>query len=238
MKPKNIMVLQDLDLDFCWSLKQAINWQKFMYMADCDYDFCESTQITQDSQIPVGSVQFVHDALYSYFKLPIPKPINIPAPLFREHSLHPKIIEGPCKFNKTMFIKSMDEIKHPDNGPSKSVKEGRWQVTDYLDNEFDSEWRIFVFKGEVVGVAPYSGDYFLPPSMDYIKEHINAWGDTAPIAYTLDYGVLKNWNVLIEAHNFYSCGLYGFRKWNLLPQMFSGWWKEYVRKRTKDEKND
>lgn len=58
--------------------------------------------------------------------------------------------------------------------------------------------------------------------------------NNSPIAYTLDVGIhfVDNNLVtsLIEVHDFFSCGLYGFDDKDKLPFMFYRWFKEYTEK--------
>jgi hypothetical protein len=53
---------------------------------------------------------------------------------------------------------------------------------------------------------------------------------SAPVAYTLDVGVNNDGTFVIECHDFFSCGLYGFAKLDILPPMFSQWYHEFLRK--------
>ena len=54
----------------------------------------------------------------------------------------------------------------------------------------------------------------------------------SPIAYTIDIGVDYNCNnYLIEVHNFYSVGLYGFFDYKMIPVMFNRWFYENIRKK-------
>ena len=57
-----------------------------------------------------------------------------------------------------------------------------------------------------------------------------------PKAYTLDVAVIKKSEdcyktVIIEAHRFFSCGLYWFSDHAIIPKMFSQCWNEMKRMR-------
>lgn len=53
----------------------------------------------------------------------------------------------------------------------------------------------------------------------------------APEAYTIDVGVTSDGNtVLIEVHDFFSCGLYGFDDAKNLPNMYISTHKTILRK--------
>ena len=44
-------------------------------------------------------------------------------------------------------------------------------------------------------------------------------------AYTLDFSISKEHGTFVlEAHRFYSCGLYGFSDYQILPWMFIRTW--------------
>ncbi|MNY01093.1 hypothetical protein D3C86_1336070 [compost metagenome] len=58
------------------------------------------------------------------------------------------------------------------------------------------------------------------PDVKLINDMISTYNDCPP-AYTLDIGMNEDiGSFIIEVHNFYSCGLYGFNDWKILPQMF------------------
>lgn len=79
-------------------------------------------------------------------------------------------------------------------------------VSDYV--LFDSEWRVFVVSGEIVGMSNYQGDCLVYPSARTIKAAIEDFR-TAPAAYGIDFGVLSNGEtVLVEANDGYSLGSY------------------------------
>lgn len=90
-----------------------------------------------------------------------------------------------------------------------------------------SEWRIFVDKkdirGAVVGCECYSGDPIAFPRADRIRQFIDAY-TLSPDIYTLDVMVDKFGNTwVVECHEFFSCGLYGFEYINY-PNMVSRAW--------------
>jgi len=64
-----------------------------------------------------------------------------------------------------------------------------------------------------------------------IKQMIQDY-KSAPKAYTLDVGINEKGTFIIECHTFFSCGLYGFTDYKLLPLMFISAWNELVNKTT------
>lgn len=74
---------------------------------------------------------------------------------------------------------------------------------------FVSEWRVFVFRGRIVDVRPYTGNHWVVPSEDKVKKMVETMGNTLH-AYTLDVGVTDaGATAVVEVHNFIACGLYG-----------------------------
>ena len=80
-----------------------------------------------------------------------------------------------------------------------------------------------------MGLSNYSGDFTKFPDVRKIEEMIKEYSDhNAPIAYTLDVAVESDYTTApIEVHDFFSCGLYGFRDWRLYPIMLSRWIHEW-----------
>ena len=133
------------------------------------------------------------------------------------------------------IIKSNDKIKGitklVENPDILSVPPGRnYQISEYIS--IDSEWRSFIYKGKLVGLQHYVGEFTLFPDVQLIKQMIEVYevSKDAPVAYTLDVGINDHGTFVIEVHDFFSCGLYGFSNNPILPNMFSRWFHEYTRK--------
>jgi hypothetical protein len=108
------------------------------------------------------------------------------------------------------------------------IPEGNYIISEYVD--ITSEWRCFVYKNNLVGLSNYTGDFTVFPSVFFIKEMIKTYSENgAPVAYTLDVGVGPKGTFVIEVHDFFSCGLYGFSDSQVYPFMLYRWWKEYVK---------
>lgn len=228
------------EYDFGFELIKAIEFQE--EHMDIDRGFAISdgivsnlgwnTEFHYTDWCPVGSVEFIHRRFNSH-GIPIPAPVNIPTELYELSGLRPRIVGHCTEFSKRRFIKHADIIKHESNGPAHWTpsSDGRWQVTDLVD--IISEWRCFVHHGKLVDVKHYSGDWGTSPSESFIDSAIREW-KSAPIAYTLDVGTgyakERFRNFIIEAHNFYSCGLYGFSARNVYPQMLAQWYREHLEK--------
>jgi hypothetical protein len=177
--------------------------------------------------IPVGSVEFVSKFLFQIFGR-TPKPRNVPVELFDKIFSGRTIINGTNEdITEASFVKSNDKIKYFAEFCS-FAPAGNYQISSIIRN-IDSEWRAFIYKGELVGLQNYSGNFTKFPDVRKINEMIRVY-KSAPISYTLDVAICDYQTYVIEVHDFFSCGLYGFEDHKILPFMFSRWYQEYIRK--------
>ena len=233
--------------DFAFTLRESIKFQNWLRGSDeislrylntemNDNNEFEPFQFKSyhHSYIPIGSVEFVTQYLEHFHGI-IPKPINVPESLYSFSNR--EIFTGSNyklhDLKGKWVIKSMEKIKGlmkvEENPDILSVPPGneKYQISQYINIE--SEWRCFVYKGKLRGIQHYVGDFTLFPNVDTIKRMINSYTD-APIAYTLDIGINDKGTFVIEVHDFFSCGLYGFSEHSILCQMFARWFNEYVNK--------
>jgi len=224
---------------FSFTLKESINYRNWYYGDKEDiiiYTNDETPEFIKDA-CPVGSVEFVSDYLTKYYNK-TPKPINIPECLypFADRKVW---VGDENDYKENCFIKSHDTIKkfpsmiiYDDNI---TLDKGVYQYSDLID--IDSEWRCFVYNNKLVGLQNYSGDFTLFPNIRKIHEMISVFKPDAPITYTLDVGVNAlecngiedTKTFVIEIHDFFSCGLYGFADLNILPLMFYRWFKNFIK---------
>jgi hypothetical protein len=234
--------------DFQFELRKAIDSQRFL--GNNDYSISDKKDNEQSLLCPIGSVEYVHNYMLKH-NIPVPKPINVPDELFPTTFSGRSIINidiekyeknndygNLVKFNnrvedetgKEIFVKSSDTVKDESNGFTRILlaeKDKSYQVSEEVD--IVSEWRGFVFNKQLVDCRCYSGNFRMFPDFEKVDKMICTY-QSSPIAYTLDLYVNYVDTFCLEVHNFYSCGLYGFRNYNILCQMFSGWWKEYLRR--------
>jgi hypothetical protein len=187
--------------------------------------------------VPIGSVEFVSFFLEKFYGL-TPKPINVPRELFNYAGRdvwngHHLFLENT---GGKFYVKSNDRIKgfsdvidvrtnNFETTYSLGIPIGNYQYSNYIT--IDSEWRAFIYKGKLVGLHNYCGEFTKFPNVEKIKEMIKAY-KSAPIAYTLDIGVNDFNTFVIEVHDFFSCGLYGFADHAILPNMFYQWFWQYI----------
>lgn len=218
--------------DFSFQLIEAIRYHNW-YSNEQTYRFILSETVKELDAIPIGSLEFVFD--YMNLNLNIPKekikPINVPIQLTNK-----SYTQRNCS-----VLKSTDLVffKHPLFIKSATQYKTFTEIVDSNDNipndlyfvseviEIESEWRGFVFNGELVGLQNYTGDFTLFPDVMIIRAMISAY-TSSPLAYTLDVGINKIGTFIIEVHPFVSCGLYGFRENRVLPQMFINGFKSLV----------
>jgi len=211
--------------DFAFTLLESIEYLN--WISD---EKIVTYRLTENSMpagfVPIGTVEFVSDYIEKYSGSR-PKPINIPAELMSHEFTHRHVKNGTeLDIVQKSFVKSSDHIKSfaeiCDHAPM-----GNYQISDII--EIESEWRAFVYNGKLVGLQNYSGSFTEFPNVYSIQCMINAY-KSAPIAYTLDVAITKGgWTSVIEVHDFFSCGLYGFADHKILPFMFSRWYGEYIR---------
>ena len=232
--------------DFSFTIHESARFQNWLHrekhisfryqntIAD-DKDVIEPFEFKKyhRNYIPIGSVEFVIQFLEHFHGL-TPTPLNVPSSLFffagrGIFNGTEKDVNIPC--DRT-FVKSNDKIKGFQTVlrgivEDEKVPPGNYQISDAIN--INSEWRVFVYKDKMVGLQHYVGEFTLFPDVKEIKRMIEVFKDS-PIAYTLDVGVSDVGTFVIEVHDFFSCGLYGFSNHAILPQMFGRWFTQYVNK--------
>lgn len=213
--------------DFSFTLMESCRYQNWMRQSD-DFQFKLTDEEMFANYIPVGSVDFVENYLKEYFGLTV-TPINIPAELYQEKFLKRKVIYGTKDdIDGIKFVKSTTKIKKFTEIVDKrfnDIPDDKYLISDV--KKIESEWRAFVYNGMVVGLQNYSGDFCKFPNVNLIKEMVQNYKHCPP-AYTLDVGVDYDETFIIEVHDFFSCGLYGFADHRYLPFMFGRWYKWFL----------
>lgn len=210
-----------------------------------EFQGCHFSDLTKDNTkdaIAVGSIEFTNKALELGHSTGPMKPINIPDELFENDFTGRKcaVIKSKEDVQKLfkewdapyLFVKSNSKIKagytdtyyKSDNIPDDT----EYFVSEPVD--IISEWRCFVYRGVIKGIKNYSGDPWVLPEQGFVEDCIKKMGDNLT-AYTLDVGVLSDGKpVIIEVHNFVSCGLYGFDNSAMIPMLINGFKREAEKK--------
>lgn len=132
-------------------------------------------------------------------------------------------------FGENGNVQMTTEINLEEEGEPAS---GRWYRPA---RSLVSEWRCFVFRNELLDCRCYAGRWDAPPNEDRIRTFISAYS-AAPVAYTLDVYVYdEGWGGgmktgVMEVHDFFACGLYGFDMPDRYPFMCSHWFSEWKRR--------
>lgn len=181
-----------------------------------------------DRAVPVGTVDFVNKYLELGWNKRL-KPINIPDELMRPSFLSRRVwrcarygLSQILSKNSRLFIKSDDEVKSMEpriiqEKDLDTLPERLYFASDVVN--FIGEWRAFVYNGSILGVKQYLGDWRCQYDRDIVMNMVGAY-NSAPLAYTLDFGVTDNGiTAVIEVHNFIGVGLYGFEH-KALPYMY------------------
>lgn len=235
--------------DFSFTLLQSIEFQNWINPNDkIKYKFFDTIILSDNTidsfifknidktYIPVGSVEFV-TMYFQQFYNHTPTPLNVPKELMNFLYSNRKIFNGNHMDLENLtgkwFIKSNSKIKGLadvfkfDGHHYWNIPADNYQFSEYIN--IDSEWRAFIYNKKLVGLQNYVGEFTKFPNVDIIKLMIGTY-KSAPIAYTLDVGVNDYSTFVIEVHDFFSCGLYGFADHSKYPFMLSKWFYEYINK--------
>lgn len=87
-------------------------------------------------------------------------------------------------------------------------------VYDVFSSPIASEWRVYIYEGEVLDAKNYAGDFLLTPSRQFIDRAIEKSRPDFPGTYSMDIGILASGeNVVIEFNDFWALGNYGVPNW-------------------------
>lgn len=217
--------LGQLNLDFCWHIERAVEYLKSFRNQNHEIKYTHKELFP--NYIPIGSIEFVLEYIKTYYGGTI-LPKNVPECLMRHEFTKRHIFNGTEKDIKGLkFIKSNDVFKGITVITTKAEK-GNYQISDVID--IHSEYRVFVFNGNIESIKHYSGYLNYLYNYDTIKKMVDVYEENnAPVAYTLDVGVTsRDETVIIEVHDFFSVGLYGWDDYNKIPFMFSQWWHQFT----------
>lgn len=96
---------------------------------------------------------------------------------------------------------------------------------------WQSEYRVFVNQGKIVGIRHYAGDNGLLLDMEKVKKAITHLTESmmATVAYGIDFGVLDNGQTaLVEWNDGFALGSYGLEK-EIYTDLLLARWAELVK---------
>jgi len=234
--------------DFSFGLLEAIDYYKWYYgNKSLQYNYILSDNperpklndfqyYTLDEVVPIGTVEFVLEYLKKYYNINNIKPINIPEELLEDKYTKRDVViyknenETYHTGTKYLFVKSNEKIKGHSEflNPNKRYFLPTEELLISEEVEIESEWRAFIYNKKLVGLQNYLGDFTIFPDVDLIEKMISNYTKCPP-SYTLDVGVNNNGTFIIECHAFFSCGLYGFSDYSVLPKMFISTWNWLIK---------
>lgn len=193
-----------------------------------------------ENVIPVGSTAFVHNFLVANAQ-PYLRAMNIPPELRLPEYLCREIWDGLTKTEalrlsekrgERLFLKPALAPKLFAATTTDSTEDVPYDqplfVYQMLEREWAicAEWRVFVYRNRILDIRPYALDEsWVFPDRVPVNDMLS---DVSHPACTLDGAVLENGEtVLLEAHPFIACGLYGFEGADLV-KMSKAEWKELL----------
>lgn len=235
--------------DFQYELLEQIRINRWFYQ-NKGYDVITARSFDKfvppkgEFVCPVGSIEFVQGYINKYCSdkennvVHQMKPINVPIQLLGQEFTGRfvkkyvpmqdvlRIIDE--NKDKNFYVKSSTQIKgfsqlvYPANVIHTMTKA---LPTDHFDVSEDvgllsAEWRVFIFNGKILDVRRYIGNWEDSIDPEFVKAAVEKWS-LKPKACTLDIAkTADNKFIVIEGHNFVSCGTYGFSDQHL-PRMFA-----------------
>lgn len=202
-------------------------WRGFSHLG-YPLDFFEWEDLVQKClrldrlTLVVGGTTAVHMALRQ-IGVEAPAPLNIPQPLMRfadrrvwETTLG-AIRKQSDSESTRVFVKPLVETKSFAGGViANRVDLDRLQ---HLEDEmriqaaepmtFVSEWRYFVHRNTIVGIAHYKGDWSIVADCAIVREAVSSYSGS-PVAYSMDFGITTEGRTLIvEANDAFALGAHG-----------------------------
>lgn len=189
--------------------------------------------------VPVGSLDFCTKIAESQ-GCPHLTALNIPIPLRDEEFTGRNVFDVASsdelmqllRISGKLLVKPGDTVKRFEamSVSSRNVaaltkdNPGPYFVSEILKEDILAEWRFFFFRGRIISAHPYVMEAYVAPDLAFAETILATW-KSAPPAGTLDVAILENGrNVLIEAHPFIACGLYGFDPGEVLLRMLIAAW--------------
>lgn len=205
-----------------------------------DYYMGNSRVIKNTNIIPVGGLNFVSAYLGKHIK---PIDISRVDRKFTGREIQILSYDEMTAYldrNGPRFIKSATKCKEfPAGKYDKNSIESIEKSINYLHKSHKfmvselihllAEWRLFIHKGKILDCKQYTGSWESRFDEAFVKEMVASIPKSIIpyTSYTVDIGLTDaNSTVLIEAHNFISCGLYGFEHPNLYKMVKTAYLEE------------
>lgn len=205
-----------------------------------DYYMGNNRVVESTNIIPVGGLNFVSAYLGKHIK---PIDISRVDRKFTGREIQILSYDEMLAYldrNGPRFIKSATKCKEfPAGKYDKNSIESIEKSINYLHKSHKfmvselihllAEWRLFIHKGKILDCKQYMGSWESRFDEAFVKEMVASIPKSIIpyTSYTVDIGLTDaNSTVLIEAHNFISCGLYGFEHPNLYKMVKTAYLEE------------
>lgn len=205
-----------------------------------DYYMGNSRVVKSTNIIPVGGLNFVSAYLGKHIK---PIDISRVDRKFTGREIQILSYDEMLTYldrNGPRFIKSATKCKEfPAGKYDKNSIESIEKSINYLHKSHKfmvselihllAEWRLFIHKGKILDCKQYMGSWESRFDGAFVKEMVASIPKSIIpyTSYTVDIGLTDaNSTVLIEAHNFISCGLYGFEHPDLYKMVKTAYLEE------------
>lgn len=205
-----------------------------------DYYMGNNRVVESTNIIPVGGLNFVSAYLGKHIK---PIDISRVDRKFTGREIQILSYDEMLAYldrNGPRFIKSATKCKEfPAGKYDKNSIESIEKSINYLHKSHKfmvselihllAEWRLFIHKGKILDCKQYMGSWESRFDEAFVKEMVASIPKSIIpyTSYTVDIGLTDaNSIVLIEAHNFISCGLYGFEHPNLYKMVKTAYLEE------------
>jgi hypothetical protein len=176
-------------------------------------------------KVPVGCIPFMHKA-FRLLGARVPVPLNVPEYLFST-ARRELAIGKPSSYPHLGFGKNTLLLKQENFFGHENMPVGETLFLSELVTDIVSEWRMFVHAGKIVGLKHYAGSPWFLPDPAYahtVKEVMNS--NRELLTYSFDLMVrgespANYFTDIVECHEFYALGMYGFHEPHILPQMLT-----------------
>lgn len=177
---------------------------------------------------PVGTVEWVEQELgYE------PAPLNLEDLDFNIVGREYGYFEGnqvPKIDLPRVYVKSRTKVKHQENGwhkPGELLMPGSYTWFEEFKSPIVGEYRVFLDRnGEILDIKNYIG-YKYWPSIERVKVIAKNLYKKYNRAFSFDVVVLRNGlTYLLEIHDYWALGLYGFSNVQKLPFLLWDWFKK------------
>lgn len=219
--------------DFSFSLIESIDYQNWFRGGKSGVSYKLVTDVSKfikEDVVPVGSIDFVNDFVSRKFgKTLIPRKINSFPKYLLNRNMTTNVAEA-CGYGSEVFVKDNENFKQLVGIYQTSSLEVLSHTREIVYSEVInilSEYRIFVHNYEIVGIKHYLGDVYKIPKMSYLKDVVDYIQDLD--TYSFDVAVTVKGEALLEVHDIFSVGLYGFDERCIMPQMFNRGFRNALR---------